>query len=256
MKVGAIYIAPVKSLALQRVERARVTRRGLAGDREFFLVTDRNRLFTMREFGPLATVRATYLYAQDLLRLDFPDGRAYEAQPVPEAPLTARFFGKYDVTAYETPGPWNDALAAFTGMPVRLARAAEARSGVDAFPVSLLSDASLAALRESSGEPSFEAQRFRPNILVAGADTPHIEDAWVGSGVRIGDAVVRVRMRDERCAVTTLDPETGRRDHNTLRMIAAYRTDQPVVNFGVYGTVDVEGEVAEGDSVSLPGDGQ
>jgi uncharacterized protein YcbX len=252
MRVGAIYIAPVKSLALQRVERARVTKRGLAGDREFFLVSDRNRLFTMREYGPLATVSASYLYPQDLLRFEFPDGRAYEAQPVPGEALTARFFGKYDVAAYETPGPWDGALAQFTGMPVRLARAAERRSGVDAFPVSLLSDKSIAALRENSGEQSFDARRFRPNVLIEGADRAHQEDEWLGQGVRVGTAVIRVRMRDERCVMTTLSPDTGLRDHNTLRMIADYRSDQPKeVNFGVYGTVDQEGDIAKGDEVAL-----
>ena len=54
MHVEALYISPVKSLGLQRVERASITKTGLRGDRQFFLVSDRNRLFTMREYGPLA----------------------------------------------------------------------------------------------------------------------------------------------------------------------------------------------------------
>ena len=59
-----------------------------------------------------------------------------------------------------------------------------------------------------------------------------------------------VRMRDERCVVTTLDPITGIKDFNTLRMIADYRTDQPKeVNFGVYGTVVQPGEITVGDEV-------
>ncbi len=250
MYVEAIYIAPVKSLALQRVERAKVTTRGLAGDREFFLVSDRDRLFTMREFGALATVRAEYRYDLNLLRFEFPDGPAYEAEPLPAEPLTARFFGKYDVSAYEVPGPWNEALTQFTGMPVRLARAAEQRSGVDALPVSLLSAASVQALRSNSGEASFEERRFRPNIYIADAERPHQEDEWLDQRVGVGGAVIRVRMRDERCVMTTLSPETGQHDFNTLRMISSYRNDPPKeVNFGVYGTVDVEGEIAVGDPI-------
>lgn len=252
MRVGALYIAPVKSLALQQVGRARVTKRGLGGDREFFLVSDRDRLVTMRECGALATVRAEYLYDLDLLRFEFPDGRAYEAEPLPSEPLTVRFFGQYDVEAAECPGPWNEALAQFTGMPVRLARAAGKRSGVDAFPVSLLSDASVQALRKSSGEASFDARRLRPNIYIEGAERPHQEDEWLDRMVRVGAAAVKVRMRDERCVMTTLSPDTGEHDFNTLRMITAYRTDQPKeVNFGVYGTVAEEGDIAVGDTLEV-----
>ena len=252
MRVGAIYIAPVKSLALQRVETARVTKRGLAGDREFFLVKDGDRLVTMREFGPLATVRASYTIEPQCLTLAFPDGSVVRGEPARGDAVTARFFGKYDVEAYETPGPWHDALAAFTGMPVRLVRSGPKRAGVDAFPVSLLTDVSVEALRESSGEAGFEERRFRPNIFIEGAERPHQEDEWLDRIVGIGESAVRVRMRDERCVMTTLSPETGLHDHNTLRMIADYRTDQPKqVNFGVYGTVEQEGDIAEGDEIVL-----
>jgi uncharacterized protein YcbX len=254
MQVEAIYIAPVKSLHLQRVEEASVAKTGLVGDREFFLVTDKNRLFTMRDFGPLAAVRAEYVFEHELLRFEFSDGRAIEAKPLPGDPVTARFFGKYDVAAYEVPGPWNDALKLFTGMPVRLVKAAEQRSGVDALPVSLLSDASLEALRGSSGEKAFEERRFRPNIYISGAERAHQEDEWIDTNVRVGSAVIRVRLRDERCAVTTLNPDTGERDKNTLKLITAYRTDQPKeANFGVYGTVEQEGEIHVGDAIEVLG---
>src|SRR3990172_5899434 len=241
MHVEAIYIAPVKSLALQRVDRASVTKTGLRGDRQFFLVSDRDRLLTMREYGPLATVRGTYTLNPERLRIEFPGGAVCEADPAPGGPLTARFFGQYDVEAFETPGPWNDAFARFTGMPVRLARAAPKRAAVDVFPVSVLSSASVDELRRTAGEPAIDVRRFRPNVYVAGAATPHEEDGWLDRSVRIAGAVIRVRMRDERCVMTTLNPGTGLHDLNTLRMIAAYRTDQPKeVNFGVYATVEQE----------------
>lgn len=252
MRVGGIYIAPVKSLALQRVERARVTKRGLAGDREFFLTTEDNRQFTMRDFGPLATVRTSYFADPECLTFEFPGGRFVEGAPLRGEPLVARFFGAYDVEAHEMPGPWNEALAAFTGVPVRLARASAKRTSVDVMPVSLLSDASIVALRESSGEDAFEARRFRPNVFIAGAERAHQEDEWLDRTVRIGDAAVRVRMRDERCVMTTLNPDSGLHDFNTLRLIANYRNDQPKeVNFGVYGSVDDEGDISEGDVVEL-----
>jgi uncharacterized protein YcbX len=266
MHVEAIYIALVKSLALLSVQRAFVTKTGLVGDRRFFLVDERGRLFTQREFGPLATVRASLVEDSDLLRIEFPGGRAFEAEALPGDPLAARFFGKYDVAAFAAPGPWDEALTQFVGSPVRLVAAGEQRSGVDALPVSLLTAASVEALRRNSGEPSFDAMRFRPNIYVAGAGRAHEEDEWLGGKVRVGSAlhggsatlhgesatVIHVRMRDERCVMTTLNPRTGVKDFNTLRMIADYRTDQPKeVNFGVYGTVVQPGEITVGDQVTL-----
>ena len=41
--------------------------------------------------------------------------------------------------------------------------------------------------------------------------------------MRVGDAVVRPTLAVERCAVTTRDPETGRRDLDTLHLIRGYR---------------------------------
>jgi uncharacterized protein YcbX len=50
--------------------------------------------------------------------------------------------------------------------------------------------------------------------------------------------------------MTTLNPDSGRQDLDTLNLIAAYRTDQPKeVNFGVYCTVRQEGTIAVGDEV-------
>lgn len=250
MRVAALYIAPVKSLALQAVPRTRVTKRGLEADREFFLVTAANRQFTMRDFGPLATVRATYEIASERLTLRFRDGRTVEGHAERGEPLTARFFAQYDVPAHETPGPWNEALAEFTGQAVRLVRSGDHRSSVDAMPISLLSDTSIAALRATSGEAAFEERRFRPNVFIEGAERAHQEDEWVGKRIRIGGVVAHVRMRDPRCVMTTLEPTTGVHDFDTLRLIANYRTDQPKeVNFGVYGTIDEEGEISVGDEI-------
>jgi uncharacterized protein YcbX len=252
MRVGALYIAPVKSLALQRVERARVTKRGLAGDREFFLATSEDKLFTMREVGPLATVRVGYDAEQRELAFTFPDGQTVGGRIVQGGPATVRFFNLYDVSGHNVPGPWDEALSTFAGRELRLVQAGDARSGVDALPVSLLSDASIKALRESSGAGDFEERRFRPNIFVTGADRAHVEDEWLGQQVGVGESVVHVRMRDPRCVMTTLHPDTGLHDHDTLKMITRYRTDQPKeVNFGVYGTVSVEGEIAIGDDIRV-----
>jgi uncharacterized protein YcbX len=59
-------------------------------------------------------------------------------------------------------------------------------------------------------------------------------------------------MQDERCVVTTRNPDTGEHEMNTLKMIASYRTDQPKqVTFGVYFYVKEPGSIAVGDTLSV-----
>lgn len=248
MFVEAIYISPVKSLALLPMPRVTLGKHGIVEDRRFFLVSDRARLVTQREVAPLTRVRAAYALEPEQLRLEFPDGRVVEGAPVSGEAITARFFGQRDVEGFVVGGDWGAALSEFTGVRLRLVRAA--KSAFDGFPVSMLSAASVEALRASSGEGSISERRFRPNFYISGCGA-HGEDAWIGSAVRLGTtAVVRVRMADPRCDMTTHHPETGVRDMKTLTLISAYRTDQPQeVNFGVYASVEQAGEVAVGDEV-------
>ena len=248
MRVAAMYSAPVKSLALYAVESADLGPNGIAGDRAFFLVSDRERLVTQREAPALAQVKVAYDAAADDLSLIFPDGRRVGGTPRGMEAVSARFLGMRDVAGAVVDGPWAAALSAHCGVALRLVRSAG--NSFDALPVSMLSSASVDALRASSGEAAIDERRFRPNIYVGGMEDAHGEDAWIGREVRVGEAVVRVLLRDPRCEMTTHDPDTGARDFNTLRMIAAYRTDQPKeVNFGVYGVIVTAGRIAIGDEV-------
>lgn len=253
IRVEAIYIAPVKSLGLLPVERAWLTKRGIAEDRRFFLISDRDRLVTQREYGVLTQVQAGYTLEPESLRVSFPDGRSVEAAPEDAGPITARFFGERDVAGTLVEGPWAAALSEFAGVSLRVVRAMG--NPFDALPVSLCSSASIEALRSSSGEQAVNERRFRPNFYVSGVAEAHGEDAWVGKEISIGPAArVRVVLRDPRCEMITHDPATGERDIPALlTMITSYRTDQPKeTNFGVYGGVVAEGEVAVGDEVASP----
>lgn len=248
MRIEAIYISPVKSLALQRLERADLLRDGIAGDRRFFLMSERGRLVTQRECGPLALLRARLSGDSRSLAVEFPDGRVVEDEPVPGEEVSVRFHGVRDVAGTVAAGPWGEALSAFAGMRVHLVRAAS--TAFDALPVSILSTGSVDALRAAADFGHIDERRFRPNFLLSGC-AAHEEDGWTGGDVRLGaSAVVRVIMRDPRCVITTHDPDTGERDFDTLGTIASYRTDQPKeVNFGVYAGVIEPGPVAVGDSL-------
>ena len=250
MKIEAIYIAPVKSLALVSPARVHVGARGIVEDRRFFIISDRDRLVTQREIGALAQVRASYAIEPEVLRMEFPDGGVVEDAPADGDAVSARFFGARDVAGFVVGGGWGEALSKFAGVPLRLVRSAG--NSFDALPISICSTASVEALRAASGASEIEVRRFRPNFYVSGCGA-HEEDDWIGGTVALGGARVKVHMRDERCVMTTHNPDSGERDIDTLRMIAAYRTDQPKqVNFGVYGGVEQPGDVAVGDEVRPP----
>ncbi len=139
------------------------------------------------------------------------------------------------------------------GEAVRLVRSDEPGQCYDEYPVSLLSQASLAYLSQQAGETvPFDSRRFRPNFLLGGC-TPHQEDEWLGGVIQLGSEVrLRVMARDPRCAIITLDPTTGRRTVDTLRLIMRYRPSPRTAYFGVYGIVEYPGIVTVGDAVIAP----
>lgn len=248
IRIDAIHMTPVKSLALVSAGRARVTRGGIAGDRAFFIVDDAGKLVTQREEPRLVMIAPAYDPASGVLEMRFPDGTTISEPPEDTGDeVSARFHGVTDVPGAVTGARFGEALSVFAGRPLRLVRARH--RAFDALPLSICSRASLAALSEVAGT-DVDARRFRQNIWLGGA-TAHEEDAWLGSDVRIGGIVARIVMRDSRCVMTTQNPDSGATDLNTLNLIASYRTDQPKeVNFGVYAGVIEAGEIAVGDEVA------
>jgi len=83
--------------------------------------------------------------------------------------------------------------------------------------VSINLHSSLHALEEKAGA-SLSPLRFRGNIWLNG-ETPWQEFDWLGKEIRIGTVRLEVRERIERCLATTVNPDTGERDVNTLDVL-------------------------------------
>ena len=79
--------------------------------------------------------------------------------------------------------------------------------------------------------------RFRANLYIDGA-RPWEEFDWIGSDIRIGDAVFRVDRRNGRCGATNVNPDTGRRD---LDMPSSLRAAFGHKELGIYLTVTKAG---------------
>jgi hypothetical protein len=105
--------------------------------------------------------------------------------------------------------------------------------------------------RELDGN-ELDPRRFRMLFEVDGI-TAHAEDRWIGRPVVVGTATILARGHVGRCSVTTLDPDSGERDHDTLGALAAYRrgagTTEPLA-CGIYGEVLEPGSVRVGDAVT------
>ena len=134
-------------------------------------------------------------------------------------------------------------LAAILGFDARVIR--QDRGAFDAFPLSLISTTSVAAIGSIAGARADE-RRFRPNFVVKPHDeTPFVEDAWVGKELTIGEMSMRIDKRDKRCVMINIDPDDSTRDRAFLRAVAQQRD----ACLGVYGTIVRPGAVKVGDPV-------
>ena len=132
----------------------------------------------------------------------------------------------------------------------RLVDSSFAQSGdqvsfADGFAFLLISEASLGNLN-SRLEDLLPMNRFRPNFVVRGCG-PYAEDGW--SRLRIGSVPFRVAEPCPRCAITTVDQETGTRGKEPLRTLATYRKSEGEVFFGRNLIHDTLGTVRVGDPV-------
>ncbi len=145
-----------------------------------------------------------------------------------------------------------EAVSAFVGRPIRLARVDRPGDGADIRPLTLVSLASVDELsRQGGADGRVDPGRFRMLLELDGC-APHEEDSWNGRRLAVGDAIVRVGDPVPRCVVTTQDPGTGERDFPTLSVIKRYRgVVDGELQFGVYGDVERPGTVRVGDEARL-----
>jgi MOSC domain-containing protein len=248
-RVRAIHVCAVKSLHLTAVQEAIVGRHGIDHDRRFLLVDGDGRVATQRRFGVLAQVACSFDARTGMLELRLPGAPVVRDVPVPAGRDRVELWGR-EVAGTVIDGAFARTLSELVGRELRMVRTDDdALGGVDSHPVSVLSQASVDAVARRGGRDRLDARRFRPSLLIDGCDA-HAEDAWVGRAVRVGEAVLRVVRLDPRCAMTTLDPDTGERDADTLRWLAGYRPRvDGEVCCGVYADVERPGRVRVGDSV-------
>jgi uncharacterized protein YcbX len=224
---------------------------GIAEDRRFHLIDGGGRLLTQRQRPRLALVTADYEPASEWLTLTFPSGDEVAGTVELGETVRTAIWGR-PVPGQVVDGNWADALSGYCGGPVRLVKTDDVGLSFDEYPLSLVSQASIDLMNLLvEGAKDFEAKRFRPNFLLDEC-SPHEEDTWLGQIIQIGpDVRLRIVAPDPRCAITTVDPETGQRDFDTPRFLLAYRPSARAPYFGVYAVVENPGTVSAGDNLQL-----
>jgi uncharacterized protein len=120
----------------------------------------------------------------------------------------------------------------------------------DAFPLHLLTTATLARLAGHNPAARFDVRRFRPNLLVDAAGLEgFVENDWCGQTLRLGTARLKVEIPCVRCVMPTLPQADLPKDPSVLRTIVR----EAGQNAGVYVTVETPGAVAVGDEVRVEG---
>ena len=99
---------------------------------------------------------------------------------------------------------------------------------------------------------SLDMRRFRPNIVVRSLRPgPFQEDKWVGGVLTFGEGddspAIAVTMRDVRCSMVNLDPDSASPAPEVLKAIV--RANQN--NAGIYGAVTRVGRLAVGQAILL-----
>ena len=117
----------------------------------------------------------------------------------------------------------------------------------DGFPFLVATTGSLSDLNQRLETP-VSMKRFRPNIVIAGAE-PFEEDRWGRFSV---NGVVFENVKPcSRCSITTVAPETGLASAEPLRTLSTFRRFESGVMFGQNAICFGPGVVRVGDDVEI-----
>jgi uncharacterized protein YcbX len=275
VRVAAIHIYPVKSLAGQAVSEAQVEPWGLRHDRRWLVLEPDGTVLTAREEHRLLGLSAKPM--GEGIALTSRDGRTLTVSTPIDGELVPTAISRLESVRLAI-GEAHRWLSDMLERPVRLAwlddprrrsvsvthggLAGDSLSVADAGPLLLASTASLRQLNgwmvrdalSRGGDPPEPPEpmvmaRFRPNVVIDDVPEAFEEDGW--RTVRIGAAEFRFAEHCDRCVMTTLDPQTLQGGKEPLRTLAAHRQWDHKTWFGIRVVPAAPSVIRTGDAVEV-----
>ena len=263
--VSDIYIYPIKSLGGFRVTEAVVTEKGFQHDRRWMLVDKDAKFMTQRHVASMALLQTAIT----------PEGIYVYHKQHPEKSITIPFLSSpADSKQVKV---WDDICDAWcyaaavnfwfseiletecelVYMPddtkrmvdTDYAKSNEITSFSDGYPFLIIGQSSLDELNSKLAEP-LPINRFRPNIVFT-SGKPHVEDSW--EHITINGIDFYGVKTCGRCIVTNIDQQTAVTGKEPLKTLAAYRTINNKVKFGMNLLHKGTGVIKVGEAIAIHG---
>ncbi|KJV07334.1 MOSC domain-containing protein [Methylocucumis oryzae] len=264
--LSQMTLYPIKSLAGVNVSQWPVIATGFKYDRKWMLIDAQGRFMSQRNSPRMALIHVEL--SEHALQISAP------MQGTLTLPLTQHSERRVDCTI------WQDQCRAclvsdeadrwfseFLQQPCRLvyqanddirhvdqnyAQLSDQTAFSDGFPFLLISESSLALLNAQMGL-NLPMARFRPNLVVSGCEA-YAEDGW--RAIRINNLDFRLPKPCSRCAIPSLNPETGEYGKEPLATLSRTRKWQNKVYFGQNVLHNQQGILSVGDEIIILSEGQ
>lgn len=284
--VAQLWRYPVKSMVGERVTDAELDERGLVGDRGWAARDEeRGGIRGAKKIGPLMRLQARYLdeptptNRAPHVEITLPDGAGTTTTEDPGVHDVVSKALDHRVTLWPLqppsdtdhyrrgPSDSDDIVEELRGIfgrtgteplpdlsvfpPEVIEFESPPGTYYDAFPVHLVTTASMRTLARLAPGSEVDVRRLRPNVLVATPGDGFPEADWLGRRLTLGGAggvELEIVAPCPRCVMVTrrIGDDLGQ-DRPLLRTIVR----EAEQNVGVYATVVAGGRIAEGDAVAL-----
>ena len=272
MLVSQLWSYPVKSMVGGSVDSVELTSLGIAGDRHWAIRDlERGGIRGAKKIGDL--MKFTAVPQGDTVDITLPNGSVVSSN---DADVNARLSEALGISvALESlpadgdrehfrrgPGDSDDPMVElrsifgreedeplpdFTVFPPEVVEF-ESPPGThyDCWPLLVMTTSALQALRDALPSSVIDIRRFRPSIVIDGAEVGHAEFSWKGRTASVGSALIEFLDPCPRCVMVTREINADiPQDRSILRHIVRDLNQ----NLGVYARIVQPGTVSIHDSV-------
>lgn len=288
MILSEIWRFPVKSMAGEKLEHADVGQRGILGDRAYALIdVETGRVGSAKDtkkFPGILNCKARFVEEPvagkpiPAVLITLPGGQSITSDSAQINTVLSEFIGREvtleqsapeefvidaDIVDVEHADPSGDPgttkeqkLGASLFRELGMDPTAAEGLFFDVFPLTVMTDATMAELERHAPGTKADPRRFRMNLILTTEATGFVENDWVGQALTIGDSMsMAITMPDPRCVVTTLPQNELPQDVEVIRqLVKNNRLDIGGSKFpcaGVYAMPVSEGKISVGNPCSL-----